>query len=321
MKLGMIGTGRVAVKFVREAEAVPDIEIGAVYNPHKDSAKRFTKEHLTGAEFTDDLDAFLSMVDAVYIASPHKTHFDYIKTALSAGKHVLCEKPMVLKRTEAEEAFGLADEKGLVLMEAIKTAYCPGFFRVGKLLDSDCVGPVKNIEACFTKIASPASRELTDLETGGSFVELGSYVLLPVIHFLGIEWESMHFESVEAENGLDLFTRCSFKYSNALASVTCGLGAKSEGSLTLGGDAGFMMAQAPWWKTGRVRLYDKNGGLAGIVEEPFEGEGLRYEMQAFVDAVAGAAEGNMPQTALSGEESIALAEILEMFLEEREERR
>lgn len=322
MKLGMIGTGPAAEIFVREAKETAGIAVRAVYDPQPDRAMRFIKESMGSmigkADPSDDLDAFLSGIDAVYIAMPGKTHYDYIKTALSAGKHVLCETPMVLKRSEAEEVYGLADEKGLVLMEALLTAYCPGFFRVGNLLESGCIGEVRNIESCYTRLADPGSEELMDRETGGSFIRMGSFVLLPILHFLGTDWESITIDSLKADNGLDLFTRCSFTYKNAFATAKCGLGAKSEDSLTIAGDAGFMMAQAPWWKTGRVRFYDKNGGLAGIVEEAFEGDGLRYELKAFADAVEGTSDDSIPSAALTKEESIAMAGIMEQFLQERQ---
>ena len=75
----------------------------------------------------DDLSAFWLKVDAVYIAAPHETHYDYARQALSAGKHVLCEKPMCLEGAQAKELFQLARKRHLILMEASKTAYCPGF--------------------------------------------------------------------------------------------------------------------------------------------------------------------------------------------------
>lgn len=59
-------------------------------------------------------------IDAVYVASPHETHYDYVKTALEHGKHVLCEKPMVFQKSQAED-------KNRILMETVKTAYAPGF--------------------------------------------------------------------------------------------------------------------------------------------------------------------------------------------------
>ena len=64
------------------------------------------------------------------ISPPHETHYDYIKMSLEHGKHVLCEKPMVLEKLQAEELFSYAKHQGVILFEGIKTAYCPGFTKM-----------------------------------------------------------------------------------------------------------------------------------------------------------------------------------------------
>ena len=79
------------------------------------------------------------------------SHYGYIKQSLLAGKHVLCEKPMVLKKAEAIELFALAKELNLVLLEAIKTAFAPGFIRLVSLAKSGLIGEIKNVDATFTK--------------------------------------------------------------------------------------------------------------------------------------------------------------------------
>ena len=73
------------------------------------------------------VDDLLSRCDAVYIASPHYTHFDYARQALLAGKHVLCETPLVFKECQAAELFEIASKSNLVLMAGLKTAFCPAF--------------------------------------------------------------------------------------------------------------------------------------------------------------------------------------------------
>lgn len=62
-----------------------------------------------------------------YIASPHYTHYEYAKSALNAGKSVLCETPFVFSKKQAEELYSMQEKKGLLLQIALKTAYCPAF--------------------------------------------------------------------------------------------------------------------------------------------------------------------------------------------------
>ncbi|MFR2694476.1 MAG: Gfo/Idh/MocA family protein [Enterocloster bolteae] len=123
------------------------------------------------------------------------------------GKHVLCEKPLALKGEQAKELFAYAERQNLVLFEGIKTAYCPGFQKMLEIARSGSIGTIRYAEACFTKLESGDSRELTDRMYGGSFTELGSYCLLPIIKLLGNGFEDVRFESIRGENGLDVFTK------------------------------------------------------------------------------------------------------------------
>lgn len=308
-RIGIIGTGRIAGRFIPESRLVSGVSIQGVYNPHRDSARCFAAQW--EIDDYEDIEDFYGAVDAVYIASPHGTHYGYIKSALEHGKHVLCEKPMVLEKKQAEELFGYADEKGLVLMEGIKTAYCPGF---GKLLGIACtggIGSIRNVEACFTKLEDKCSRELTDTEYGGSFTELGSYVCLPVLKLLGREFEEIRFETVRGEKGLDLFTKLSLRSANGLATATCGLGVKSEGRLLVAGTKGYIVAEAPWWKTSYFEVHYEDPREVEKYSERFLGDGLRYEINDFLSMMNG---NNNNEFKLTQEESVALAGIMERFM-------
>ena len=90
------------------------------YNPFEKKNVVFDERYIL-KNYSNDYDSFLKKVDAVYIASPNETHFQYAKDALEAGKHVLCEKPLCFKKKEAEELYNYAKENDLVLMEAIRS--------------------------------------------------------------------------------------------------------------------------------------------------------------------------------------------------------
>jgi len=230
-RVGIIGTGRIAERFIPEAKLVSGISTQGVYNPHTKSAERFAEKW--EINFYKNLEEFYQASDVVYIASPHETHYQYIKTSLEHQKHVLCEKPMVLQKKQAEEVFEYARERKLILLEGIKTAYCPGFHKLLGIACSGIIGNIRNVEACFTKLENQQRRELVDKQYGGSFTEMGSYVMLPILKFMGADYESISFDSINGENGLDLFTRVTLRYQNGLATATCGLGVKSEGRLLI----------------------------------------------------------------------------------------
>ena len=153
MKLGIIGTGRIANRFIPEAEYVKEVEVVSVYNPHEDSAVKFAEKWELEPYFgKEKIAEFLDSIDAVYIATPHSTHGEYIRKALESGKHVLCEKPLTLDDKEAKELFELAEDRSLILLEAIKTAYCPGYKKLLAIAESGMIGEVLYIESCFTKL-------------------------------------------------------------------------------------------------------------------------------------------------------------------------
>ena len=308
-RIGIIGTGRIAERFIPEAKLVSGINTQGVYNPHTESAVRFADKWEISA-YTD-LEEFYKKVDLVYIASPHETHYGYIKSALEHGKHVLCEKPMVLKSKQAKELFAYAREKNLVLFEGIKTAYCPGFHKLLGFASSGTVGNIRNVEACFTKLEGKETRELTNPVYGGSFIELGSYVMLPVFKLLGREFEELRFDTIKGENGLDIFTRASLRYPTGIATVTCGLGVKSEGRLLISGTKGYIVAEAPWWRTTYFEVHYENPGEVEKYSERFLGDGLRYEISDFLSTINGIGSSEFK---LTRGESVALAGVMEEFM-------
>ena len=310
-KIGIIGSGRIASRFIPEAKLVSGVNTQAVYNPHGESARTFAEKWEIDAY--DSLDVFFKDVDIVYVASPHETHYEYIKASLKQGKHVLCEKPLALKKAQAEELFSCAKKQGLILVEGIKTAYCPGFEKLLGIAGSGMIGSVRYVDACFTKLEDISSRELTDKKYGGSFTELGSYCLLPIIKLFGNKYEDVRFDAVHNKDGLDIFTKASFTFPRGIATATCGLGVKAEGRLLIAGTKGYIVAEAPWWKTTYFEVHYEDPSRVEKYSERFLEDGLRYEIRDFLNVING---DDKSVFKLTRSESIAMAEIIEMFLKQ-----
>lgn len=311
LKLGVIGYGRIANRFIVESKYVSGVNVEGVYGPNPDSLKKFADKHEL-AFFETDLDKFLDKVDAVYIASPHLTHYEYIKNALNRGKHVLCEKPMVLSEKEAKEVYDLAIKKKLVLLEAIKTAYAPGFIRLVSVAKSGLIGQIKNVDATFTKLVDGNIRELQAHTAGGSMTELATYPLLAIIKLLGTNFDNIDYYSfMDEEKNIDLFTKINLTYDKAIASAKVGLGVKSEGDLIISGTKGYVYVPSPWWKTEyfEVRYEDFSRNKKHYYK--FEGDGLRYELAEFVSMI----HKEYYQTyKLMPNDSIAINSVIEKYL-------
>lgn len=325
IRIGVIGTGRIVNRFVPEARTVENVQMTCVYNPHLSSAERFAAAYDI-ARATDCMEDFLQEADAVYIAAPHGTHVPYARQMLLAGKHVLCEKPLAFSAKEAEELFALADARGLVLMEAVKTAYCPGFLGLLEKVRSGAIGEVCDVEACFTKLTPANVREVTDEQYGGSFPELGTYSLLPIVKLLGTKHTDIRFQSLRMGNGKDGYTKAVFSYPNAFAIAKTGLTVKSEGQLLVSGTKGYILAESPWWLTKKFELRYEDPDRCEVFEFPFEADGLRYEIREFAGRILALADhreaawsvfertGDAAMIGVSPEESVWMATVMENFM-------
>ena len=310
VRMGVIGSGRIAERFAPEVKYVSGTNLEGVYNPCIDSAMRFAEQFELKFS-TDDLASFFERIDAVYIASPHNTHYEYIRQALEHGKHVLCEKPIVLQGEQAEELYDIAKEKGLVLLEAIKTAYAPGFLQLLAIAKSGRIGQIRDVEASFTKLVSGDKRELRSEENGGSVTELASYPLLAIVKLLGIDYKDFRFETFVDENNVDLYTKIYLNYENAVSTAKVGLGVKSEGQLLISGTQGHIYVEAPWWKTQYFEVRHEQSEHNEKFFSKFATEGLRYELSDFISMIYG---NEKKAFKLTPKESIAIAEIIEAFL-------
>lgn len=311
LKLGIVGYGRIANRFITESKFVSGVNVEGVFGPNQDSLEEFVKKYEL-AFSSLNYDEFLNKVSAIYIASPHLTHYDYIKKALTRGRHVLCEKPMVLSAHQSDELYALAKSKGCVLLEAIKTAYSTGFIRLISVAKSGLIGEIKNIDATFTKLVEGNIRELDINTAGGSVTELASYPLLAIIKLLGENIEECEFYSYyDNEKKIDLFTKINLKYKNAVATAKVGLGVKSEGDLVISGTKGFIYVPSPWWKTEHFEIRFETYSNNKKYYYKFDGEGLRYELAEFVSMIN---RGELHTYKLTPSESIAINSIIEQFI-------
>lgn len=307
IKLGCVGAGRIAKRMCRESRYVSGINFDYIYARNIEKAQKFAEDNDLKF-YTDNYGEFLDEVDAVYIATPHLTHYEFAKRAIMAGKHVLCEKPLVLEKEQAEELYKLAKEKNVVLFEAIKTAYAPGFIRLISIAKSGVIGEIKDVNATFTKLMADRNcREFDPQQAGGSITELATYPLVAIIKLLGLDYESLDSFSYKDENGIDLYSKIIVKYKNAIATANVGLGVKSEGELIISGTKGYIVVPAPWWKTEyfEVRYEDPNKIDRYFVK--FDEDGLRYEVAEFLNSIV----NKVDNIQLKNEESIKIAEIIE----------
>ena len=283
VRIGVIGTGSIARRFVPEASFVSGNEISAAYNPDTEACRDFCRTFGIGTA-ASSLEELLANCDAVYVASPHYTHFEYAKAALEAGKDVFCETPFVLHLAEAKELYAIAEAKRRTLMVAHKTAYCPAFRHLVTMLKSGVIGKIVDINASVTTLTDERSVKLDHNRFGGSMNENACFPLLPILKLLGQDVRNINFYSI-IKNDVDMYTKAVFRYDNATASFQVGLGAKTEGNMVISGTKGYIYVPAPWWKTDYFEQRFEDQNLNRKCFFPFMGEGLRYEIREFISHI------------------------------------
>ena len=307
-KIGIVGSGRIAKRFVPEAKIVSGVEIVSVFNQNIVEANAFAKEFEINA-YSDNYEDFLKNVDAVYVASPHLTHYNYTKHALLSGKHVLCEIPFTLSAAQAQELYDIAEKNNLVLLEASKTAFCPSFNHLVTLVKSGVIGDVVDVKASLSKMVPAPTRELNAKEAGGAMNEHAPLNLMAIIRLLGKDFNKVDFYS-KVENGVDIYTKVDIEYPHATSSVTLGIGVKTEGNLVISGTKGYVYVPAPWWLTDyfEIRYEDQTKNKKFFYS--YDGDGLRYEIQEFMSMIVNHRKSSYK---LRRSESITIAKIIEKF--------
>ena len=229
VRIGVVGCGRIAERFVPESVYVDSAEIAGVCDVDSGRAGEFAQRH-GGLCVYDTFENMLDDVDAVYVATPHLYHYQQVKQALERGIHVLCETPLVLNEGQARELYSLAEKKSLVLIEANKTAFCPAFNHLVTLIKSGLIGDVVGVDASESKLwgDDKLKRELDPSQAGGSLFEMGSYPLLPIIRLLGTDYENINIYSRMNEADVDIYTRGIMRFHNAVASFQLGLGLRQK---------------------------------------------------------------------------------------------
>lgn len=218
-------------------------------------------------------------VDAVYVANRSSERFETCKAALNAGKHVLCESPIAFSAKDAELLFDLAEQRGVIMQEAIKTAHALAFSRMLLLVKSNHIGEVRSVDATCTSLAEKS-------HPVGSLVGWGPIAALAIFSVLGTDYNKIDMvTSLDESGSRDVFTRANFTYSSATASLTVANGAKSEGDLVIAGTKGYVYVPSPWWKTDYFELRFEDFTKNKRYFYQIDGEGIRFEISAFAKAV------------------------------------
>ncbi|MBR1889217.1 MAG: adenylyltransferase/cytidyltransferase family protein [Alloprevotella sp.] len=286
VRIGLVGELNMVNKFEAESHFVNGVTISGFYAEEQ----TFLSEAITRLPLNaKNLDELLDVSDAVYIVSHPAHHYSQVRQALLRGKHVICEAPTTLLSEQWDELTALAQQQGCILMDSVKTAYSLAYSRLLLMAKSGKIGRIVSVDAVCTSLTDLALKRGKDLSnTWNSMCQWGPTALLPVFQLLGTDFvqKSVVSHYSDEHDGLDLFTKVSFVYPHAVASIKVGKGVKSEGELIISGTEGYIYVPAPWWKTSyfEIRFENPADNLRYFYQN--DGEGIRYMIISFLQSIA-----------------------------------
>ena len=310
VRLGLVGESPILNKIERESQYVNGLESGKVFTLNdaylSDNLKRPAQQAASYQDLLDDC-------DALYVISAPEKHYAQIREALQKGKHVLCESPVTMEIEQWEELRQMAKDKQLVLMDSIKTAYSVAYYRLLLLAKGGIIGDIISVDATCTSLVDfdPTQDSQKSLYEWNSICAWGPTALLPIFQLLGTAFTSKliatHF--LDENQKYDAFTKISFVYPHAVASLKVGQGVKSEGSLVISGTKGYIYVPAPWWKTDYFEVRYENPQNNKRYFYQLDGEGLRYMLLSFLKAIRTGKDFSY----VSGDISRAIIQIISDF--------
>ena len=314
VRLGLVGKYAGIRKYAIESSYVNGLEVVGAY---VDDKRKFSSDFPDVKYLAETYNELLNIVDAVYIVSHPLEHYNQIKEALLKKKHVLCESPIVLSVKQYEELTTLAKAQGVILMDAIKTAFSMAYNRLILLLKGEKIGQIVSVDAICTSLKDLQDSNYKDLETKWNTIcAWGPTALLPVFQLLGPQYVSKQITScfIDRKQHFDSFTKIAFVYDHSVASIKVGKGVKSEGELIISGTNGYVYVPAPWWKTDYFELRFENTTLNKRYFYQLDGEGIRYELVQFVKAI----ESGRPSYYIQQHTSEAIVGIIEDFYNDKD---
>ena len=163
-----------------------------------------------------------SSVDAVYIPLPNELHQSWVFAAADAGKHILCEKPLALNASQAQEMVDHCSRRGVVLMEAFMWRHQPRTALLKSMVVGGSIGDLRLIRASFSVPIEAGDWRLDPARGGGALWDVGCYGVSTARFFANDEPAEVKAFAHFGTTGVDLSLTAELSFPNGvLAQVDC----------------------------------------------------------------------------------------------------
>jgi len=305
LRWGILGTGLIARLFTSDLNLTGHT-VTAVGSRAQESADAFAAEHgIPRAHGSYEELAADPEVDVIYISTPHPFHADGALLALSHGKHVLVEKPFTLNAAEARQVVELAEEKDLIVLEAMWTRWLPHMIRIRELIASGALGEVRAVIADHDQKlpGDPEHRIQNPALGGGALLDLGIYPVSFAWDVFGAP-SSVYALSSPTATGVDRQTAIVLGYPGGEQAVLhTQLDARGPSTAVIVGTEARIEIDPVWYTPTSFSLIDAADTVLERYEQQVQGRGMQFQAAELERLVA---EGRAATDVLPPAETVAI---------------
>lgn len=310
MKVAILGAGNIARSMAAAVNGLDDsVTAYAVASRDLAKAEAFAKEwgfqkaYGSYEEMAEDPE-----VDLVYVATPHSHHFEHAKLCIERGKAVLCEKAFTMNAAQARELTALAEEKNVLLTEAIWTRYMPSRKMIDDLVAGGAVGNVTSLHANLGYVLGHVERMRRPELAGGALLDLGVYPINFASMVFGSRVKKVTAACTKLDTGVDAQDSITLEYEDGrMAYLYATMLAQSDREGVINGDRGYIEVQNIN-NCEEIRVFDLDRKMTARYEVPAQINGYEYELLACRDALA---EGRIECPQMPHAETIRIMELMD----------
>lgn len=291
MKFGILAAGNIANSMAKAVSGIEEMGMAKIekyavasreLSRAEDFAEKwdFKKAYGSYEELAGDPE-----VELIYVASPHSHHYEHAKLCLEHGKHVLLEKAFTVNAAQAEALIRLAEEKKVLLTEAIWPRYMPSRKMMQDLLESGVIGKVSSMTANLGYPLQHVPRMVRPELAGGALLDLGVYSITMALMLFHEEITDVVSAAVFSPEGVDLRNSITLTFADGkMAFLNSDMTARTDCRAIVNGEKGYMEIRGIN-NPAEILIFDPEGNQKERYPAPEQINGYEYEVLACIRAI------------------------------------
>ena len=286
LKVAIMGTGKIAGTMAETLKETKGVTCYAVGSRTLENAEKFARDY----GFKKAYGSYAELVadpkiDLVYVATPHSEHFENVKLAISAGRNVICEKAFMLNEKQAKMIFEFAEEKKVLVTEAIWTRYMPMRTKLMEILASNVIGEPTMLTANLSYNIAYKERIQKPELGGGALLDLGVYCLHFASMVFGNDVKDIASICTYNNLGMDMQDSITLRYADGkMAVLNATVLSTGDRNGVIYGSKGFIVVENIN-NPEAIAVYDNNYNKTAYYKRPKQKTGYEYEIEACVKAI------------------------------------